>query len=382
MKLFLFLLCFTTLGFANTTAKPTTTTPPPATKTAAKPAESADKKEEEKAHSPAIPSIESQLSSISQAQMDYVTKFNKLLDFVDKREKREQAYNSLKTTIKKDVLNIDTLESLFYLSLKLLIVYILHYILRVSIKRMIKFHMESLLLKRQKSTSQHKYKIHKAIITNTIAPLITKIAVWLLRLITVIIVLDILKINVFPLLFGFSLMCIAIAVASKNMLQDLIHGIFIIMRGIVAVGEVVKIGDTKGTVEELNLRSLILRVATGEIEVVPFSSITRIINYSREMRIFKSEIIVDFHQDIQVVEQCYKDALIELKNLALFDKRIENECSFLGISEFREVGCKVVAIIRYAPDPTDNIGIKYNELVHKHLRLNHVEFPKLGYALA
>lgn len=325
-----------------------------------------------------IPSLESQLSSISKAQMDYVSKFNKLLDLIDKREKRMEVYNSIKKTFSKDIFSLEQLEFLFYLTLKLMVVYALHCAIRISIKRMISFHIQNMIQKKQKNSQHHKLKIHKTIIEETIAPLILKISIWILRMITIIIILDILKFNVFPLLFGFSLMCIAIAVASKNMLQDLIQGIITIMRGVIAVGEVVKIGDTKGTIAELNLRSMILRLSTGEIEIVPFSSITKIINYSREYRIFKSEVLIGFKQDISVVKQCFIDALEELRSLPAYDKRVDNVCSFHGISEFNEYGYKVLATIKYAPDPTDSTGVKYNELLHKHLLARNVIFPAIG----
>lgn len=325
-----------------------------------------------------IPSLESQLSSISKAQMDYVTKFNKLLDLVDKREKRVEAIKAIKGTFTKDMFSLEKLEFLFYLTLKLMVVYLLHCVIRISIKRMISYHMENMVQKKQKNSQLHKLKIHKAIIEETISPLILKISTWVLRMITAIIILDILKVNVFPLLFGFSLMCIAIAVASKNMLQDLIHGIITIMKGIIAVGDVVKIGDTKGTIAELNLRSMVVRLSTGEIEVIPFSTITRIINYSREYRTFRSEVLIGFKQDISVVDKCFHEALVELRSLPFNEKRVDSECTFQGISEFNEYGYKVLATIKYAPDPTDNTGIKYNELVQKHLLAHNVIFPEAG----
>ncbi|MBA4249106.1 MAG: hypothetical protein C0432_00070 [Candidatus Puniceispirillum sp.] len=324
-----------------------------------------------------IPSLESQLSSISKAQMDYITKFNGILDLIDKHDKRVEVYKRLKGTFTKELFSFERLEFLFFLSLKLIVVYLLYYALKVSIIRMITYHMEALVQKRKKNTSNHKLTIQKTIIDVTIGPLIRKIAIWVLRTITVIIVLDILKVNVFPLLFGFSLMCIAIAVASKTMLQDLLHGIITILRGIISVGEVVKIGDTKGKIEELNLRSMVLRLSTGEVEVIPFSTITKIVNYSRDLRIFKSEVLIGFKQDISLVEKCFKDALTKLRSTTYYEKRVDPECNFLGISEFNEHGYRVIATIKYIPDPTDHTGVKFNEFVFKEMLLNNIEFPEV-----
>ncbi len=324
-----------------------------------------------------IPSLESQLSSISKAQMDYITKFNGILDLIDKRDKRVEIYKQLKGAFTKEFFSFERLEFLFYLSLKLIVIYLLYYALRTSIIRMISYHMETMIQKRQKSINNHKLAIHKTMIDVTIGPLIRKIATWILRTITIIIVLDILKVNVFPLLFGFSLMCIAIAVASKTMLQDLLHGIITILRGIISVGEVVKIGDTKGQIEELNLRSMVLRLSTGEVEVIPFSTITKIINYSRDLRIFKSEVLIGFKQDVSVVEKCFKEALINLRSSAYYEKRVDPECNFLGISEFNEHGYRVMATIKYVPDPTDNTGVKFNEYVFKQMLLHNIKFPEV-----
>ena len=69
--------------------------------------------------------------------------------------------------------------------------------------------------------------------------------------------------------------------ASQDLFKDLIGGITILTEERLLVGDKVEIGAFKGVVENIKLRTTILKSDSGEIIIIPNSRIWEIRNYSR-----------------------------------------------------------------------------------------------------
>nr|MDJ0958916.1 mechanosensitive ion channel [Arenicellales bacterium] len=79
------------------------------------------------------------------------------------------------------------------------------------------------------------------------------------------------------------------------------------------------IGNTKGTVEKISVRSLRLRHHNGPLHTVPFGEIQTLTNWSRDWAIMKFEIRVPFETDVDVVRRIIKKvgiAMMEDEELA------------------------------------------------------------------
>ena len=64
------------------------------------------------------------------------------------------------------------------------------------------------------------------------------------------------------------------------------------------MGEYVEIGNTRGRVEKISVRSLQLRHHNGPVHTIPFGQISRLTNYSRDYVIMKFELRLPFETDI------------------------------------------------------------------------------------
>jgi moderate conductance mechanosensitive channel len=75
--------------------------------------------------------------------------------------------------------------------------------------------------------------------------------------------------NITAILTGAGVLGIAIGFGAQSLVKDVIAGLFIIMENQYRKGDVVKIADTSGLVEEINLRRTILRDMDGITHTVP-----------------------------------------------------------------------------------------------------------------
>jgi len=106
-----------------------------------------------------------------------------------------------------------------------------------------------------------------------------KIVIWIIAVLTI---LPEFGINPTPLLAGAGLVGLAIGMGSKNLVQDYLAGLFILLEDQYRVGEKVDIGGKKGQVVDLTLRRTIIKDAEGIIHYIPNGQIKSSSNLSRK----------------------------------------------------------------------------------------------------
>jgi small conductance mechanosensitive channel len=96
------------------------------------------------------------------------------------------------------------------------------------------------------------------------------------------IILSELGINIAPIMAGVGVAGIAIGFGAQSLVKDIIAGLFITMENQYRVGDVVKVADVAGLVEEINLRRTVLRDLDGIVHVVPNGEIRVASNFTKE----------------------------------------------------------------------------------------------------
>ncbi len=106
-----------------------------------------------------------------------------------------------------------------------------------------------------------------------------KIVIWIIAILTI---LPEFGVNPTPLLAGAGLIGLAIGMGSKNLVQDYLAGLFILLEDQYRVGEEVDIGGKKGKVVDLTLRRTIIKDPEGIVHYVPNGQIKSSSNFSRK----------------------------------------------------------------------------------------------------
>ena len=93
--------------------------------------------------------------------------------------------------------------------------------------------------------------------------------------------LDLIKVNLAPLLAGASVFGVAIGFGAQNLVKDFIAGISNLAEDQYGVGDVVDLGDAIGVVESVTLKSTRIRSLDGTLWHIPNGSIERVANKSQ-----------------------------------------------------------------------------------------------------
>jgi len=119
-------------------------------------------------------------------------------------------------------------------------------------------------------------------------------------------ILAALGIDIVPLLAGASIIGVAIGFGSQSLVRDIVSGVFFLADDAFRVGEYIEVGESKGTIEKISIRSLFLRHHRGPINILPYGEIKRLRNLSRDWVIDKMTIGITYDSDIDKARKLIK----------------------------------------------------------------------------
>jgi small conductance mechanosensitive channel len=104
--------------------------------------------------------------------------------------------------------------------------------------------------------------------------------------------------NISPILAGVGVVGIAIGFGAQSLVKDILAGLFILMENQYRKGDVVKIADTSGLVEDINLRRTLLRDLDGVVHSVPNGEIRVASNLTKGFSRVNLNISVAYDTDL------------------------------------------------------------------------------------
>jgi len=133
---------------------------------------------------------------------------------------------------------------------------------------------------------------------NTLLSIFKGMARVLIIIVVIIMILDELGVAIAPVLAGFGIAGVAVGFGAQYLIRDLIAGIFIILENQYRVGDVVKVADIAGVVENVTLRKTVLRDLDGIVHHVPNGEIKTASNYTRHFSRVNLNISVGYGADL------------------------------------------------------------------------------------
>jgi small conductance mechanosensitive channel len=119
--------------------------------------------------------------------------------------------------------------------------------------------------------------------------------------IAVFVVLDEAGIPIAPLLAGAGVVGIAIGFGAQHLIRDFLNGMLILTEDQYNRGDVVKVANIAGLVEDINLRRTILRDLDGLVHSIPNGEITTASNYTKGLSRVNLDISVSYLEDLDHV---------------------------------------------------------------------------------
>lgn len=175
--------------------------------------------------------------------------------------------------------------------------------------------------------------------TKTVLSLTQNVVTVVVFLLGVLLILSVLNINITPLLASAGLVGLTIGLGAQSLVRDLISGIVLITEDAISFGDFVELGQHKGIVRKITLRSVTLKDENGAFHIIRASQISDIINYSRQ----EASVIIDLtfppKEKIDRIFGIFRDELDRITRDKSYSLIITRKPELKGIQKIKD--CKV-----------------------------------------
>jgi len=146
---------------------------------------------------------------------------------------------------------------------------------------------------------------------------------------------------------------LAVGFGAQSLVKDVISGFFILFEDQFGVGDVVKIGEFSGVVEQMTLRSTVLRNLEGQVHVVPNGNIQNVTVMTKDWARAVLDVTVSYEEQLGKVF----DALQRVgKHLAEdMPDRISDHPTILGIEKLDDSGVTIRCVVKTPPFKTADV---------------------------
>ena len=180
----------------------------------------------------------------------------------------------------------------------------------------------------------------------------TNVLKYLLYIVTILIILDVWGVDTKALLASLGVVGVIVGLALQDLLKDIIAGIAILTEDQFQVGDNIKVGDFRGDVISLGLKTTKIRAYSGEVKIISNRNITEATNYSLKASKSVVDIPTSYKDDIDKVKKAIEKVCEKLKD----EEYVTGEIEMLGVEDLSDssVNIRVVATTK----PTYNYAFK------------------------
>ncbi len=135
----------------------------------------------------------------------------------------------------------------------------------------------------------------------TLASILSRLVTVTVSFMAALMLLGQFKLDVAPILTGAGIAGLAVGFGAQNLVRDVISGFFLILEDQVRIGDSARINGVSGAIEQINLRTIVLRDVEGAVHVFPNGTIAALANLSKQYAFAVVDVRVSYRENIDVV---------------------------------------------------------------------------------
>ena len=199
----------------------------------------------------------------------------------------------------------------------------------------------------------------------TLGSVLSNITTVVVTAVAVLMILHEFGVNTSPALTGAGIIGVALGFGAQSLVRDLIGGFFLILENQIRVGDVVAINGTGGLVEEINLRTTILRDEEGTVHVFPNGAITTLANKSMHFSYYVVNLPLAYGEDPDRATAIMQAVAEDLRKDDQFRPVILEPLEVIGVDAFEEHAVRVKVRIKTAALKQWFVGREFRRRLNK-----------------
>jgi len=183
----------------------------------------------------------------------------------------------------------------------------------------------------------------------TLGRILTSLMTAVVGFVAVLMLLRELSIDVVPILTGAGIAGLAIGFGAQNLVRDVISGFFLILEDQVRIGDLARINGIAGTVEQINLRTIIVRDGEGAVQVFPNGTITALANLSKQFAYAVVETRVAYSENIDRVMGTIREVGASMERDPVWQPIVLEPLEIVGITSLADGAATVQVKFKTLP---------------------------------
>jgi small conductance mechanosensitive channel len=188
-------------------------------------------------------------------------------------------------------------------------------------------------------------------------------------------VLDQVGVNLAPLIAGAGIAGLALGFGAQSLVKDVITGLFIIMEDQYGVGDVITLGESTGTVEDVTLRITRLRSVDGTVWFVPNGEIHRVGNASMEWSRALIDVLIPYDAEADKAAAAILDEANQLAEDAAWKDAILDPPEMWGVQAMDKDGVTLRLVVKTAPRQQFTVARELRTRITQRLRRDGINAP-------
>ena len=210
---------------------------------------------------------------------------------------------------------------------------------------------------------------------HTISSVLRKFATVAIAVITALMLLSEININTTPILTGLGVVGVALGFGAQQVIGDLLAGFFHIFENQIRVGDVAVINGTGGLVEDIRLRTTVLRGLDGTVHVFRNGSINTLSNMTKLFSYYVVDLGVAYKEDTDRVCQVVREVAAEMQQEEKYGPSILEPVEILGVDNFGESEVVIKLRIKTLPIKQWEVGREFRRRIKYRFDKEGIEIP-------
>jgi small conductance mechanosensitive channel len=184
-----------------------------------------------------------------------------------------------------------------------------------------------------------------------------------------------LGVDITPLLTGAGILGLAVGFGAQTLVKDIISGLFLIAEDQVRIGDVVLINGIGGAVEEINLRTIVLRDLEGVVHAISNGEIRVVANRSKDFSYYVIDLGVGYDDDTDRIVEVVRETAREMLDDPAYAASILEPLEVLGVDDFKASEVTLRFRIKTVPLKQWEVGRELRRRIKKALDARGIRIP-------
>lgn len=184
-----------------------------------------------------------------------------------------------------------------------------------------------------------------------------------------------LGISLAPILGAAGVVGVAVGFGAQSLVKDFFTGFFLLFEDQIRSGDVVKVADHAGFVEEVTLRYVRLRDYDGNVHFVPNGMITSVVNMSRGFAQSVVDVGIAYRENVDEALAVMREVGTALRADPAFARRILDDIEIVGVERWDDSAVILRCRFKVAPLEQWSVRREYLRRLKHAFDMHGIEIP-------